>query len=150
MAQKNSYGEKDIDVKGRVSQIIRKHFGITVFIQVENDYPIFIHKDTGQRDDPDPKIYNSKAKILKEFDIFYPDLYTKYRQPCNIFIEIDGPVHWQNSHAVARTNFRNIALGRVGKLIWITDVEARTKNQSDLILNLASKLGMRPSPLPTR
>ena len=142
-AQKNQYGEKDIDQKERIRIICRKYFGINLLIQNNNDFPIFINKRTGVREDPE---HLTKEKILMMYHVFYPDLYTKYRYPEEIFVEIDGSVHWQNSKAVRRTNLRNQELGRIGHLVWLTDTEARTKIQRDLIWNLAELLHMKPKP----
>ncbi len=147
-AMKNAYGEGDIDEKGRVSRAMREYFGLHPLMNIENDKPFFIHKQTRRHGEPDFALYYHPEDALRDWDVFYPDIFVKDVKPM-IIIEIDGPVHWENSKVVKRTNYRNECYEKAGfQFLWLTRVEAREKVFSHFILNLAEKLGMKPSPLP--
>jgi very-short-patch-repair endonuclease len=74
--------------------------------------------------------------------VHYPDLLIKNHKPV-IAVEIDGPVHWENTKALKKTNERNLHYEAGGiKMLWLTKNDVLVKDQSDLILNVAGKLGM--------
>ncbi len=149
-AMKNQWGEGDIDEKGRVSRAMREYFGLHPLLNIENDKPIFIHKQTRRHGEPDYSLYFQPEDVLRDWDVFYPDIFVKDVQPI-IIVEIDGPVHWQNSKVVRRTNYRNECYEKAGfKFIWLTRVEAREKVDRVFITNLGEKLGIKPSPMPRK
>ena len=147
-AMKNSYGEGDINEKGKVARAFMDYFDLDPLINNANDSPVFINKVTGRHGFPEFEIYLSPQEVLVDWEVFYPDVFVKNVQPM-IVCEIDGKVHWENNKAVARTNLRNACYESAGfNFVWLTDIEVREKSMRFFIENLAEKLGMKPRLVP--
>lgn len=127
----------DTDEKGIVRDILLDQFDVNAL----QDEVVFFNKVSGHLIALDEEKF-SEEEILKRFFVHKPDLIVKSVIP-QIIVEIDGPVHWENSRAVKRTNARNCHYERAKlRFVWFTydEVMNSVKSQVSLI-NFIVKLG---------
>jgi very-short-patch-repair endonuclease len=138
--RRERYNDYDIDEKFRMIYLLKKYFKLTAV----TDEVLFFDRTTHKRVFVDQSKYESKQELVRHYHVHYPDLVVKNHKPV-IAVEIDGPVHWQNTKALKRTNERNLHYEDGGiKILWLTKDDVLVKDQSDLILNVAGKLGINP------
>ena len=136
--RRERYNDYDIDEKFRMVYLLKKYFGLTAV----TDEVLFFDRTTHKRVFVDQSKYESKQELVRHYYVHYPDLLIKNHKPV-IAVEIDGDVHWQNTKALKQTNKRNEHYEAGGiKILWLTKNDVLVKDQSDLILNVAGKLGL--------
>ncbi len=137
--RRERHDEGDIDEKFRVVQILKKYFNLDAL----SDEILFFDRITGKPVDLDQSQFESKDEIFHRYIVHKPDLLIKNHKPM-IIVEIDGPVHWENTKAMKKTNQRNADYEASGlQMLWLTKDDALVKQQSDLVLNISARLGLR-------
>lgn len=127
--------EFDLDEKGRIAGILKKHFDLNML----TDEVLFFSKSTGKM--IDLPMSRSKEELLKNYYVHNPDGYIKTHE---IVVEIDGNVHWQNTHAVKNTNKRNQHYGDAKlTMLWFTRDEVKNAEEDFLVNSIKAKLGLQ-------
>jgi len=128
--------DHDTNEKNRLRQLLKTYFGLHAF----QDETLFFSKLTGKLSFIHQQQFTSKEDILRFYHVHRPDLFIKTRQ---IVIEIDGIVHWTNSHAVKRTNERNKHYEDANlQFVWLTADEVNYASNAELVDKLALMLNL--------
>ena len=125
----------DTGEKNRIATILRntniRHYPLF-------DETIFINKQTFKWVKEQPKGYSSKEDLLREWEVFKPDLFFPMK---NLVIEIDGDFHFNTKKGVKQTNKRNEWYEYAGlKLIWYHAQTHKDMSDAQLLLDLVKKL----------
>lgn len=138
--KKKDPGDFDLDEKSRLMRILNHYFKLHPL----TDEVLFFFKSDGRLVPGTPQ-YMTKEEMRKIYFIHKPDLLIKNFDDYLIAVEIDGPVHWQNSKAARRTNERNehYEMGGV-KLMWFTKDEVLKGDTLTLIGKISEILRMAP------
>ena len=125
----------DTGEKNRIATILRntniRHYPLF-------DETIFINKQTFKWVKEQPKGYSSKEDLLREWEVFKPDLFFPMK---NLVIEIDGDFHFNTKKGVKQTNKRNEWYEYAGlKLIWYHAQTLKDMSDAQLFLDLVNKL----------
>ena len=125
----------DLGEKNRIATILRnnniRHYPLF-------DETIFINKQTFKWVKEQPKGYSSKEDLLREWEVFKPDLFFPMK---NLVIEIDGDFHFNTKKGVKQTNKRNEWYEYAGlKLIWYHAQTLKDMSDAQLFLDLVNKL----------
>jgi len=140
-AMRNAETEVDFDEKATVQRTMSRVFGIPALM----DEVLFISKFGGNLVALDQSKFSSKEDIYNLYFVHSPDLLVKvFNFP--MVIEIDGPVHWENTKAMKNTNARNCHYEQAGiKMLWLTKKDAQSAELVDIIhTRLSALLGFEP------
>lgn len=131
----------DLDEKGRLMKILKTYFDMPAL----TGEVIYIDRNTNTLARKGPEGCHSKEEVFAKYHVHNPDLLIK-TTPNPTIIEIDGPVHWQNSHAVKNTNRRNEHYEAAGiPYLWLTRDEVRKNSTTELVNRLAVWLQKAPN-----
>jgi len=115
----------DSEEKNRIALILRKLRFYPVF-----DRTIFINKQNHTWTDEHPRGYNSKADLLRDYEVFIPDILIK---KYNMIIELDGNFHFNTKKGVRQTNKRNEYYEYAGiRLIWFHSTMLKDLSDYDI------------------
>ncbi len=138
--KKKDVGDFDLDEKARMMRILNHYFKLNPL----TDEVLFFDKELGDVITEEPRNM-TKEHIHKLYFVHRPDLLIKNFENYLVAVEIDGPVHWQNSKASRRTNERNEHYETGGvKLLWFTRDEVIKGDTLTIISKIAGILKMEP------
>lgn len=122
----------DFDEKQKIHGILKQSFGLNALF----DEVLFIDRQL-MSVVKSPLFCSSKEDVYKLYHVHNPDLLIKNWKGGLLVVEIDGPVHWENSKAVKRTNERNTHYGQAKiKMLWFTRDEVRDLSEAELTLKI--------------
>lgn len=125
MSDWDSTDGHDMDDKNRIALILRKLHFYSVF-----DRTIFINKQNHSWTDIHPKGYASKKDLLKDYEVFIPDILIK---KYNMVIELDGSFHFNTKKGIKQTNKRNQYYEYAGiRLIWFYSDKLKDMSDYDI------------------
>lgn len=125
----------DMNEKNRICELLRdnhiRHYPLL-------DQTIFINKQTFKWQMEQPKGYNSKEELWRDWEVFKPDLLFPTK---NLIIEIDGLWHFNTKKGVKQTNKRNEYYEYTNiRLIWFTAEAVKEMSDGALYLSLLDQL----------
>lgn len=130
----------DEEDKEKVKIVLWKYFQIHALRPLT---PFFFDKNTGDLTNLDQSKFKSKDEIFAKYEVFDPDLVFKLEGKTAV-VEIDGDVHWQNSHAVKRTNLRNKIYSQAGiTMLWLTRDNVRSLDTRELVPLISQQIGVK-------